>query len=60
MVKQTGKENFDVLMGCYNGAEVCELVGTHILNKLKNVTNKESIALCCDDGLGVFQNIPKN
>ena len=46
-------------MGCYNDAEVCELVGTYILNKLKNVTNKENIGLYCDDGLGIFQNIPK-
>ena len=29
-VKKTGKENFDVPIGCYNGAEVCELMGTHI------------------------------
>ena len=26
-VKKTGEENFDVPMGCYDGAEVCELVG---------------------------------
>ena len=25
-VKKTGTENFDVPMGCYGGAEVCELV----------------------------------
>ena len=31
--KQTGEENFDVPMSCYDGAEVCELVGTYILNK---------------------------
>ena len=46
-------------MGCYDGAEVCELVGTYILNKLKNVTNKENIGLYRDNGLGIFQNIPK-
>ena len=39
--------------------EVCELVGTYTLNKLKNVTNKENIDLYRDDGLGIFQNIPK-
>ena len=32
-VKKTGNENFDVPMGCYNGAEVCELVVSFILNK---------------------------
>ena len=48
-VKKTGNENFDVPMGCYDGAEVCELVGTYILNKLKNITNKENIGLYRDD-----------
>ena len=58
-VKKTGEENFDVPMGFYDGAEVCELVGTYILKKFKNVTNKEDIGLYRDDGLGIFQNIPK-
>ena len=53
------EENFDALMGCYDSAEVCELVGTYILNKLKNVTNKGNIGFYCDDGFGIFQNIPK-
>ena len=53
-VQKTGEENFDVLMGFYNGAEFCELVGTYILNKLTNVTSKENIALYRDDGLGIF------
>ena len=47
-------------MSCYDGAEVCEMVGTYILNKLKNITNKENIGLYRDDGLGIFQNIPKS
>ena len=59
-IKKSGAENFDVPMGCYNGTgEVCELVGTYILNKLKNVTNKENTGLYRDDGLGIFQNIPR-
>ena len=58
-VKKTGEEHFDALMGCYDSAEVCELVGTYILNKLKNVTNKGNIGFYCDDGFGIFQNIPK-
>ena len=47
-------------MVCYDGPEVWELVGTYILNKLKNITKKESIDLYRDDGLGIFQNIPKS
>ena len=46
-------------MGCYDGAEICELVGTYIFSQLKNVTNKENIGLYRDDRLGIFQNIPK-
>ena len=26
-VKKTGEENYDVPMSCYDGTEVCELVG---------------------------------
>ena len=35
-VKKAGSEDFDVPMGCFDGAEVCELVGTFIFNKLKS------------------------
>ena len=58
-VKKAGEENFGVPMGCYDGAKVCELVGTYILNKLKNVTNKDNIGLYRDDELGILQKIPK-
>ena len=33
-VKKLGNENFNVPMGCYNSAKLCELVGSFILNKL--------------------------
>ena len=46
-------------MGCYDGAVVCELVGPYCLNKLKNVTNKENTGLYRDNGLVIFENIPK-
>ena len=29
-----GTENFDVPMGSYDGAEICELVGLYLLHKL--------------------------
>ena len=45
---------FDVTMGCYNGAEVCELVGTYALASLPQTIHKrESIGLYRDDGLAV-------
>ena len=49
--------SFDVTMGSYDGAEVCELVGLFILNGLCNEYGKESIGLYRDDGLAIFRNI---
>ena len=46
-------------MGCYDGAEVCELMGTYIWDKFKKFTVKENIGIYCDAGLGIFRNIPK-
>ena len=42
-VKKDDKDDFDVPMGCYNGAKVCELVGTYLQNQLKVVTAKETM-----------------
>ena len=44
-VKRYGNENFDVPMGCFDGAEVCDLVGLYILKRLS------------DDGLGIFRKL---
>ena len=49
-----GGQLFDVTMGAYDGAEVCELVGTFIQHKLSQQYNKNDIGLYRDDGLGVF------
>ena len=56
--KKKGNETlFDVTMGSFDGAEVCELVGLYILNTLSNEYGKEHIGLYRDDGLAVFKNI---
>ena len=57
-VKKTGTENFDGPMGCYDGAEVCELAGCYILNQLSTVMRKELIGLYRDDSLGIMKNMP--
>ena len=57
-VKKSGTEDFDVPIGCYDCAEVCELVGSNMLNYLKHDMNKESIGLYIENGLGIFHNIP--
>ena len=44
-------------MGSYDGAEVCELVGTFILSKLENVIDKKNPGLYRDDVLVVLRNM---
>ena len=48
---------FDVTMGAYHGAEVCELVGIFILYQLSRKYNKNNMGLYRDDGVSVFKNI---
>ena len=48
---------FDVTMGAYDGAEICELVGIYLLNILSTRCEKENIGLYRDDGLAVFKNL---
>ena len=38
-------------MGAYDGAEVCEFVGTFLLDKISEKYEKSSIGLYRDDGL---------
>ena len=47
---------FDVTMGAYDGAEVCELVGTFILYQPSRIYNKNNVGLYRDDSLAVFRN----
>ena len=47
---------FDVTMGSYDGAEICELVGTHLLLLLANTINKNDCGLYQDDGLILLRN----
>ena len=47
---------FDVAMGAYDSAQVCELVGTFLLEKISEICNKGDIGLYRDDGLAVFRN----
>ena len=43
-------------MGAYDGAEVYELVGTFLLEKISEICNKSNIGLYSDDGLSTFRN----
>jgi hypothetical protein len=56
---KTGSENFDVPMGSYDGAEVCELIGLYILHKLTSGKNpifeKADCGIYRDDGLAIIK-----
>ena len=52
-VKREDSNMFDVTMGSFDGAEVCELVGVYVLHQLSEHINPSSIGLYRDDGLAV-------
>ena len=54
--KQT-ESCFDVTMGSFDGAEVCELVGIYILCFLAKLINKKDCGLYRDDGLLILRNV---
>ena len=43
-------------MGSYDGAEICELVGLYLLNRLSTVIDKGNVGLYRDDGLAAINN----
>ena len=44
-------------MGCFDGAEICELVGIYNLYQLNNVIKEKNVGLYRDNGLGVLRNL---
>ena len=51
-----GGDLFDVAMGAYDDAEICELVGTFLLENISQICNEGNIGLYWDDGLAVLRN----
>ena len=51
--KRNSDNTFDVTMGSYDGAEVCDLIGLLILNTLQDRFGKD-VGLYRDDGLAVI------
>ena len=49
---------FDVTMGSFDGAEVCELVGLYLLNQLKIKFPQIDFGIYRDDGLGSHTALP--
>ena len=56
-MKKDNDSIFDVTMGSYDGAEVCELVGIYILPTLNEKYSGHQIGLYRDDGIGAFHNL---
>ena len=57
MKKEGG--SFDVTMGAYDGAEVCELICIYMLYLIGKQCHSKKIELYRDDGLSVFKNISR-
>ena len=55
-MRRKRESNFDVSMGAYDGAEVCELIGIFMLSLLSKHINKNHIGLYRDDGLAILKN----
>ena len=51
--KKTGKGLFDVPMGSFHGAELCDLVGLHLLSQLRGALPAGMFGLYRDDGLSI-------
>ena len=49
-MKKNGEEDFDVPMGCQDGAEIWDLVGIFILNKISPIKQEQNnVKLYRDD-----------
>ena len=54
-IKRNSPTTFDVTMGSFDGAEICELVGLYALNKLSARFDSNNIGLYRDDGLALIK-----
>ena len=50
-VKRGDNPSFDVTVGSFDGAEICEIVRIYLLEKLPPLLGKENFGLYRDDGL---------
>ena len=56
--KSGNAANFDIAMGAYHGAEITDLIGLFILDKLKREIPEIEFGLYRDDGMGIHRRIP--
>ena len=57
--KKAAEDCFDVTLGSYDRAEICELVWISILSCLPTITDKNDWGLYTDNGLLVLGNVNK-
>ena len=55
--KTINESLFDITMGSYDGAEICELVGLYISSILGKVCGIQNVGLYRDDGLACLEKI---
>ena len=58
-VKKEGDGLFDVTMGSWDGAETCELVGSFILDSLKDILPLTHVGLYRYEGLAIINETPR-
>ena len=56
-IKTGGDPDFDVTMGSFDGAEICELFGVYTYKVLGEKYGKERVGLYRDNGLAFFENV---
>ena len=56
MKKKDSNNCFDVTMGSFDGAEICELIGIYIQSILAKIISRNDMGLYRDDGLIVLKN----
>ena len=54
-IKRNSRNFFDIPMGSFYGAELCELIGLLILHKIKDVFDSGCCGLYRDDGLAIVK-----
>ena len=55
--KKSAEICFDVTMGSFGGAEICELVGLYIQSNLESILSKINFGLYRDDGVSLIRNL---
>ena len=53
MVRKDGNPLFNVTLGSFDSADVCELVGLYLLNKFKPLFVTSNVGLYRDDGVAI-------